>query len=163
MVWIGLNMNGNTLHRVKIKPMKPILLFIVVLSLIKVTSCGDDNAPPLAEKFYTITIRNQSSESIYFYFAGNNAEIQYPDTTLPSNKPSLIKVKPDDYFQVDSRNPWKEEIKKLPADTLSVYIFDSDTYQDSAWSKIKNEYLVLKRYDLSYEDIEKRDFEIKYP
>lgn len=117
----------------------------------------------LGEKFYTITIENNSSETIYFLKYDEFSEIQYPDTSLVNEDPDLIALGASRKFYVRDRNPWNESINELEADTLSVFIFDAQVYEDSIWSVISNQYMILKRYDLSIEDLERLNFVVPYP
>ena len=46
---------------------------------------------------------------------------------------------------------------------MSIYLFDAETVDNTPWETIREEYKVLKRYDLSLEDIQFLDYEISYP
>ena len=87
----------------------------------------------------------------------------YPDTTLPIifvgagvtgiNKVSIQFNEPD----------FKNLFKKLPADTLNIFIISNDTLKAYEWTQIREDYNILQRYDLSHEDLKKRNYEIEYP
>ena len=62
-----------------------------------------------------------------------------------------------------SSNPFKGVFDTFQADTLSVYVFHTDTLNKYNWATISSQYKVLVRYDLSYTDVENAGFEIKYP
>ncbi len=51
----------------------------------------------------------------------------------------------------------------LPVDTLSVFLFHSDTISSVSWERIREEYIILKRYDLSFSDLEEMNWTITYP
>lgn len=51
----------------------------------------------------------------------------------------------------------------ISSDTLMVYVFDAETLEITPWDTVKANYMVLKRYDLSLEDLKKSDFTITYP
>lgn len=87
----------------------------------------------------------------------------YPDTVLPVSKPSLLKVNPHDFNNLRSPIEWKEIIEKNPSDTLSIYIFDGDTVNTYDWNQIKEGYKVLKRYDLSINDLQQMNWTVTYP
>lgn len=53
--------------------------------------------------------------------------------------------------------------KQLPRDTLSIFIFHTDTLNKYPWEKIRDEYKILKRYDLSFEDIKRLGYKVPYP
>lgn len=46
---------------------------------------------------------------------------------------------------------------------MSIFIFDLDTLEYYNWDGIRNSYKVLKRYDLSIENLEELDFIVSYP
>ncbi|NWO28348.1 hypothetical protein [Capnocytophaga sp. oral taxon 903] len=58
---------------------------------------------------------------------------------------------------------WGEILKKLPKDTLSIFIFSSDTLNKYSWEEVRRDYKILKRYDLSYEDCVRLNFIVPYP
>ncbi|NEN25809.1 hypothetical protein G3O08_20170 [Cryomorpha ignava] len=134
---------------------------ILIIGLFLISGSCEKN--PFVEKFYTITIINQSSQMIYFLGYDKFSEIQYPDTTLPIQKPNATILGHGAKFFIDKREPWSEEIDELPADTISFFFFDKAVFEDSLWTEIKNDYLILKRYDLSLQDLENLDFNIPYP
>ncbi len=51
----------------------------------------------------------------------------------------------------------------LPNDTLSIFIFHSDTVSSYPWQTIRTEYKILKRYDLSIADLERLNYKVSYP
>lgn len=136
-----------------------VTLFITFLFL----TSGSCNKNPLVEEFYTITIDNESRKSIYFYPYDMFSAIQYPDTTLPSIDPRATILGANARFYIDKREPWIKEFNMLVADTLSIFIFDSEVYENADWSEIRDDYNILKRYDLSLEDLEQIDFTVTYP
>jgi len=115
------------------------------------------------EKFYVITISNVSGNSVYFFETGLQEDIQYPDTILPVKKPNLALIKANDQFRVYSRDKWEDNFLMFRADTLSIYFLHTDTINKYSWDKIRNEYRVLKRYDLSLQDLKNLGFKIPYP
>lgn len=137
-------------------------LYILIGIFVIVLSAGSCEKPPLAETFYSIEIYNNSTYTICPYLAIGGDNTQYPDTLLPIEKPSLVKIAPNERFYYDSREPWSERINKLDADTLSVFIIDSRIYNDSLWIAIRNKNLILKRYDFSVSYLENLDWKIIY-
>lgn len=137
------------------------LIPILFIGLFLISGSCEKN--PFVETFYTITIINSSSQSIYFLSYDKFSEIQYPDTTLPAQKPNVIILGPDGKFFIDKREPWSEEINDLAADTLSIFFFEKTSFEDSSWTKIRDNYMVLRRYDLSLQDLERIDFDVTYP
>jgi len=48
-------------------------------------------------------------------------------------------------------------------DTNFVYIFDAAVVENTSWEVIARDYLVLKRYDLTLEDLQRLNWKITYP
>ena len=63
---------------------------------------------------------------------------------------------------IDSDN-WEEEIESLPKDTLSIFIFSTDTLNKYSWEEVRRDYKILRRYDLSIQDLELLDYKVYYP
>ena len=128
-----------------------------MLVLIGWSSCDKD-------KSYTIRVENKTTKAIQVT-AGypGFGMYSYPDTTLPASKPSLTYVEVNDYNYLINRFKWDQEILKLPNDTLSIFVFSADTIKAYKWSEIKAGYKVLKRYDLSLQDLEKSNWTVTYP
>jgi len=135
-------------------------LVLILLLFLCLNSCVK---PPFVDKFHAITVINNSSEDVYVHRADLNAEKQYPDTSLPASKPALLKMPANKRGYFDSKTTWKENLSSLPSDTLSVYFIDGSTFENEEWEVIKGNYLIIKRYDLSIEDLEKSNFIISYP
>ena len=47
--------------------------------------------------------------------------------------------------------------------TLNVYVFDASVVENTSWEVVARDYLVLKRYDLSLDDLKRLDWKIEYP
>jgi hypothetical protein len=138
--------------------MKIILInFLVIMTF--AFSCKDH-----MEGKYFITFNNHSTRSVMIIDGLKDSKMNYyPDTLLPSTEPFLIEVAPNDFGKIISSIKWTEVINNIPSDTLSIYVFDSDTIRFYDWSKIKSDYKVQKRYDLSLEDMQKSNWTITYP
>jgi len=44
-----------------------------------------------------------------------------------------------------------------------VFVFDANIVENTPWDTIRKNYLILKRYDLSYDDIVSLNWIITYP
>lgn len=123
-----------------------------------------DSCDKMMEKRYSIKIDNKSSKSIRVTAGCSKFNMCiYPDTVLPSAKPFLLNVGSNDYNFLDHSFKWEDVISELPADTLSIYIFDAEIVDTNNWSQIKEGYLVLKRYDLSLNDLKQMNWTVTYP
>lgn len=118
---------------------------------------------PFVDRFYRLSVTNNSSAEIRVYLADEYASTQYPDTILPASKPALQKARVGKSCYFDSRTTWEENLKKLPADTLSVYFIDNAVYENEPWDSVRIHYKILKRLDLSIADLKAVNYKIKYP
>lgn len=96
------------------------------------------------------------------YIADNN--IGYPDTIFPPQREGfLLTIDGLQTGYVELGLDYEEKFSYLPSDTLSIYIFHTDTLNKYPWKKICDEYMVLKRYDLSLGDLKQLKFTVPYP
>jgi len=117
-----------------------------------------------ADHVYFITVKNNTSHDIQATPGlGPNYMSSYPDTAISELKPNFVHIAPNDYSHIELHAKWETIFPRLPADTLSIYIFSTDTLNVYDWSKIRTGYKVLKRYDLSLGDLQKSNWTITYP
>lgn len=138
------------------------MFFFAPLLILGLSSCKNSNFP---DRFYDIQLENRSNSTIKAYLA-LGTEFVHPDTSIELNSPisgfRTIETNNSTYF--DSRIQWKEIFETyLPDDTLSVFIFDVDTLDYYDWDTIRRYYKILRRYDLSLENLKQLDFKISYP
>lgn len=136
---------------------KTIIFLLLISSLYKCEKAMDNK--------YAVYLENNVSYSIGCYFGlGGDFGTLYPDTTLPVNNQYVIaEVKSGSRYIYDSGIEWEEIYSKLPQDTMSVFIFHSDTLDKYNWEEVRDGYKVLKRYDLSLEDLKQNNWTITYP
>lgn len=119
----------------------------------------------LPESYSDINIINNSNQSIDLYIClGGNYGTYYPDTLLPYTSNYIIKdIKSKITYQYLLHGAWKDIFISLPQDTLSVFILSTDTIMQYEWQEIRDNYNILKRYDLSLSDLEQLHFYVPYP
>lgn len=84
------------------------------------------------------------------------------DTTISHEIPLFIMLWSSGLMaDEDTGNEWISAM--APTDTLRLFYFHSDSIAHLGWNKIRDDYKVLVRYDLSQEDIYNLDAEIHYP
>lgn len=135
---------------------RTIQIFSVIIIVFCILGCGK----LFGEKFYTLGVFNNTSKLIRPYLGTNPA---FPDTTLPIKKPGSVKVGSALKFDFTSQIPWSNIISELPADTLSIYLFDDNIFSSDDWADIRENYKILMRYDLSIEDLERLNWKVTYP
>ena len=137
---------------------------ILVISIIFLNhGCGEkeDNCHK------TITFKNATTDTLYVVSSS-----QYPDTSTfagipnPALNPNFTKVLPN---ESNTQVLWGRDCIELafkdliPSDTMMIYVFDAKVLEGNTWETVKSNYLVLKRYDLSLQDLESMKWEITYP
>lgn len=127
-----------------------------ILIILSIVLCGY-SCEKLANHVYSIKIINNTNSTLLFYESYN-----YPDTLITQNKPILMSISPKDYSHLDSKKDW-DEVLISPKDTISIFILSEDTVDKYDWSIIRNNYNILKRYDLSFDDLEKQSWTLIYP
>ena len=143
--------------------MKNKLLFIVLLVVFQ--SCEMFMEHPKKEviQLHDIEIINKSDLSICYLFSN-----QYPDTTLfkrnpftsieqcTINKDTMKMLQPEEYAINDFYG-------KAPVNCQYLFIVSKAVLETKTWDSICNNYLILKRYDLTLEYLMKNNWTITYP
>ncbi len=133
---------------------------IFYLIAIVLTSCD----PPIYSHIY----RNNADHHLYYYRASSSEfDFIYPDTTIRHQEvdPNYIRgIRPRTSVNIGGFGTVEEYFQEfLPKDTLSVYFFHPDTLKKYPWETIRKDYNILKRYDLSIQDMQMLDYEVVYP
>lgn len=94
----------------------------------------------------------------------------YTDTTTliisnPVSSDNTNKVLP---FSENKTALWyygcfEDLLQSLKKDTLFVYVFDAEIVETTPWDTVLANNLILKRYDLSLEDLQNMNWTIIYP
>jgi hypothetical protein len=115
------------------------------------SSCHD----PHDSKFL---IRNTSDSSVYFAFS-----YSYPDTSL--SRINSVPHYNGNMWQKLLAHEGKYETTGVfdLNPTTFVFIFDAHTIETTPWDTIVKHYNILKRYQLTKDDMEKLDWVITYP
>jgi hypothetical protein len=82
--------------------------------------------------------------------------VVYPDTTLSILKENIDRpTNPGEIYRSGISNiSYERWIASFPNDTVSIYIFNQDTLDTCPWEEIQRDYKILRRYDLSIENIQ---------
>ncbi|MFQ3579873.1 MAG: hypothetical protein SNJ71_07020 [Bacteroidales bacterium] len=132
-------------------------LLIVILLILTSSTCKEK-----CQK--SINFVNNSEIELYvissiFYPDTNSYKTAFPDPTL--NKY---------YYKVEPNSTSNRAIRyrtcieaKLSMDTLMIYVFEAKVLETIPWDTVKAKNLVLKRYDVSIDDIKRMNWTITYP
>lgn len=109
----------------------------------------------------TLIIINNSAESVVEYREYSELE----DTTLQVSSPftsqkiiNVSEILPGARIEIPQES---EAIKRLGV--MHLYLINKDTLEQAPWQRIRDEYLILRRYDLTLEDLEALDWTVEYP
>lgn len=114
---------------------------------------------------YPLFIQNNSQHSLSVFFNDDeNHKAIYPDTSISITQQGIIHVPKGEKEVLAGSTNWKSVFEvSAPKDTLSIIIMHSDTLAKYSWLEIRNTYNILKRYDVSYQDLERIGWTLHYP
>ncbi len=139
--------------------------FILLICFLMMSSTCENDKKDKCHKI--IKMVNQSDKAIYAEYT-----FGYPDTTYfkyepnPTLSPEVHKVSPGETNTIAlwSRSCWKDKFDAyIPSDTLMIYVFDAEVLETTPWDTVVSNYMVLRRYDLSLQDLKNIDWTITYP
>ncbi len=143
------------------KKQKSMLILVFALGLLS-NSCENDKLSKWDERAEFI---NSSERAVYVSF-----DNLYPDTSLydpnPALSPETNKVLAGGTSKSVLRlhGNWEGYFNShIPSDTLMIFVYDAEVLETTPWDTVKANYLVLKRYDLSLQDLENMSWTITYP
>lgn len=122
--------------------------WIIGLIWIMLTGCPQD------ADFISVSFHNRSNENISFYFYPKVSEAD----TLLSDVDISFKLYPNKIVGSLIDNEHLENDK-----SICLFILNYDTISKYGWKKVRDDYLIIKRYDLTKEDIKKMNYAITYP
>lgn len=108
-------------------------------------------------------VKNNSNNGIYF--SENNT---YPDSMIYIVSP-LTKNKEKKILSGESGNfyltgtDWETKFKDAPQNSISLFIFKSDSLEQILWDTIRAKYIIEMRYDLTLQNMKDRNWEIEFP
>ena len=129
--------------------MKATLTIVGLFSLLLITVCSQCERIAM-DKSYEINLVNKSGFNIGYYFAtGGKYGTYYPDSLPESNDYILYDISKVLRPGYESHLSWEKFFQELPKDTLSVFIFHTDTLNKYSWEAVRDDYKFLKRPNLS--------------
>jgi hypothetical protein len=143
--------------------MKTTQLILGMISISLITVCSSCKYL-ISDRSYVIDLVNKSGHNIGYYFAtGGIYGTFYPDSLPLTNEYIMYDISKVISPGEESQLSWERFFQELPKDTLSVFIFHTDTLNKYSWEEVRDGYMILKRYDLSLEDLKQCNFTITYP
>lgn len=134
----------------------------LILSLLCLsTTCekGDDDLHKI------IKFVNQTDKELYVQTSGS-----YPDTTFVNGEfpnpllSDLNRILPNETntMALAARYSFEEKFS-YSYDTLMIFVFDAAVLETNPWETVQQDYKVLKRYELSFDDLQRMNWTITYP
>ena len=116
------------------------------------------------DKSYIIDLINNSGHEIGYYFAmGGQYGVYYPDLLPITNNYIVYDMNKEIASGHESHLEWEKVFSAFPKDTMSVFIFHTDTLNKYTWEEVRDKYMILKRYDLSLDDLTKLNNKYSVP
>jgi len=126
-------------------------IFYLLLSLL-LTGCPMDRA-------YFIRIKNHTNYTIYAY-----AEYIFPDTLLSANKPFLLEIQSNKIGNIHGYHVNDDTFSMLEGGRiLTFFILNKDSVDSYSWEYIREQNVILKRYEFNWEELEMMGGSINYP
>jgi FPC/CPF motif-containing protein YcgG len=138
----------------KVTPIVLLLLFTGMTLSMKCIKETDDC-------HYYITLNNQSDKRVYLVVT-----YDYPDTSMNFQNPRYH----SDLYQIAAKsNDWiksgpciESNINNSPGKKISLFIFDAELVDATPWNQVRQNYQVLKRMDLTAEEIDNAHYSIDF-
>ena len=110
--------------------------------------------------FY-ISLNNQSDKPVYMVVT-----YDYPDTSMnfqnPRHQGSTYHIPAKSKESVKSEPCIETNIEKSPGKKISLFIFDAGVVDATPWSQVRQNYQVLKRMDLTAEEIDNLHYSVDF-
>lgn len=129
---------------------KLIFLFLLYVMILSSTTCKKDNI------HYNITVKNNSNSAIYVTMTD-----AYPDTLIRCPWGYIeISQNGNNYIE-SSQYGWEEDFKGI--EKLQLFIIDANMAKNTPCDTIRKYNMILKRYALTYNDLQNNNWTINYP
>lgn len=122
--------------------------FLLVVTTVTYSCCKE-------EIHYNLVIKNMSNKAISISWGD-----YYPDTTLRCPL-GYINLSENQECKLSRRNGWENDFKYYSY--LQIFVMDSEICQTTPCDTIKKYNEILKRYQLTLDDIKQVGWVISYP
>ena len=134
--------------------MKTINSIFLVIIFFSVIACRNDT-----DCHYNIYVNNRSDRAIYFDFSP-----LYPDTLFydnPTSSGDMFKLNPHQTSNDGHKSCVEGYFYRVPK--IIYFIYDAQLLETTPWDSVAKKYMILKRYELSLEDLKRTNWTISYP
>lgn len=119
-------------------------------------SCLEEAGVPLC-------ISNESTQDVCVLLGKAITDTLLPDIDSSNLLFEIPKGMKEDIGGGGGMSSWKEAFEYFGIDTMRVFILATDTVEMYDWDIIQKNYNILKRYDVSYEDLNNLNRILYYP
>ena len=118
---------------------------------------------------YDRRLQIANNSNIIIYVGISNMDWGYKDSAYVNFNYSVVKYGERYKFYPNTVKeyllyiPWEQSFEHGKSDTVSFYVFDAAVLETTQWGKVKNDYLVLQRYDLNLENLINLNWTLSYP
>ena len=141
--------------------MKKIFLFATIVTLFN--SCEPTNTASCNK---IITVVNNTNKTIYLErsedYPNFDSYKYYPDPLFNSQTTKLEANTTSKNVLPTFGNCYEGIYKSIGSGIMMVYVFDGPTLETEGWEYIKDNNLILKRYDLTLQDLKDMNWTITY-
>ena len=124
---------------------------LLILCALSLTGCTD----AAYDYNKSLTFINRSNQDIAIQLGGVSGGVIYPDTTLPIYKITHL-IRANDKIEYD-------RILKYPQDSIYLFVLNPDTITKYTWEQIREDYNIIKRYELSWKRLAETNNIVTYP
>lgn len=144
----------NHMNRIRVKGLICPLLALLLLSTCRFPESNGRS----------IKIVNNSNDTIAYFADERTYDPDYPTMfdELPERFFHIVPIGPKDFFYDEIFFP-VEYFNNYPDKKSKIYLFSMDTLNAYSYKEIREGYKYLKRYDLSYADMDRINWTITYP
>ena len=104
--------------------------------------------------YYVFRVENNVDYDIVLHYRIYEAIHMYPDTLFTFEKiRDKILIKSHSYSEASYAHHLDIYVKRMPQDTMSFFFFHADTLDKYPIEVIQRDYRILRRYDLSSQDV----------
>ena len=139
--------------------MKRFILFLLIAFVVS----GCDLLRSIIS-YHGIFMRNDTNKSIVVWGTYD----QTIGTRLPDERPVCESIVPSAHMEISpfvhimvQKDDWPKSLSDT--DTIRIVVFDSEKFEKTDWEAIRDQYLILQRYDFSKADLNFLGWHIAYP
>lgn len=132
------------------------LFYLLIFCSVFLSACKEQISD---EEIKQLTIINNSNHSVDCHVS-----YIYPDTSMSyMTDCDCSEILPHTECSAKTRYGWKSAIQRNKHGVIIFFISDNDTIKKYGIDAWKGQYLILKRYELTYDDLKRSNWSITYP